>query len=192
MGFAHDGSQGTSQDHSALASSSGSTPSPYDEGRDFVQLPPMTSWAPPSMHQAHQSSNASSRFGSNGNNTPNQFTDTTRSHKRRPSDTEEVEAGIALAGLGLTMPARSEPPSQKPAKKTKKDETKKADKDNKKSCSECRRLKAKCDRVFPCSNCKLKSHTERLTSRSKKRVRACLSGRRFELHAGKTAGPGFH
>lgn len=23
-----------------------------------------------------------------------------------------------------------------------------------KSCSECRRLKAKCDRVFPCSNCK--------------------------------------
>jgi hypothetical protein len=25
--------------------------------------------------------------------------------------------------------------------------------ESKKSCSECRRLKAKCDRVFPCSNC---------------------------------------
>ncbi|ORY31844.1 hypothetical protein BCR39DRAFT_465430 [Naematelia encephala] len=27
-------------------------------------------------------------------------------------------------------------------------------KEGKKSCSECRRLKAKCDRVFPCSNCR--------------------------------------
>ncbi|EIW67603.1 hypothetical protein TREMEDRAFT_33487 [Tremella mesenterica DSM 1558] len=41
------------------------------------------------------------------------------------------------------------------AKKVKKEEKKKnGEKDGKKSCSECRRLKAKCDRVFPCSNCR--------------------------------------
>lgn len=43
----------------------------------------------------------------------------------------------------------------KPYKASKAD-TKKANKtqDGRKSCAECRRLKAKCDRVFPCSNCK--------------------------------------
>ena len=40
-------------------------------------------------------------------------------------------------------------------KKIKSDEAKaKKMQEGKRSCAECRRLKAKCDRVFPCSNCK--------------------------------------
>lgn len=77
--------------------------------------------------------------------------------KRRPSDAEQVEAGMALA----TMAEHAKKSSPRSAaanggtgvKKVKKEDGKKTDKDNRKSCSECRRLKAKCDRVFPCSNC---------------------------------------
>lgn len=83
---------------------------------------------------------------------------------RRPSDEEEVEAGFALAGLGLGLSpqqvrerrdieleqeAAIKPsiPIAVPGKKAVKGGK------GAKSCSECRRLKAKCDRVFPCSNC---------------------------------------
>jgi hypothetical protein len=84
--------------------------------------------------------------------------------KRRTSEeeehAEEVEAGIALAGLGLAVSVT--PPAnvagvKKGSKRAKKEEPAskaKAEKDNRKSCSECRRLKAKCDREFPCSNCR--------------------------------------
>ena len=95
------------------------------------------------------------------------------SHKRRPSDAEEVEAGMALAGLGLGLTvdqvkARRDSMNgfhadETSPKKAKRDKVKKEKegkevkeaKDGRKSCSECRRLKAKCDRVFPCSNCEL-------------------------------------
>lgn len=85
--------------------------------------------------------------------------------KRRTSEederAEEVAAGIALAGLGLAVsvtPPANAVGAKKGAKRSKKEEAAskaKGDKDNnRKSCSECRRLKAKCDRQFPCSNCK--------------------------------------
>ncbi|WWD18802.1 hypothetical protein CI109_103257 [Kwoniella shandongensis] len=77
---------------------------------------------------------------------------------RALSDPEEVEASLALAELKR----RDSAPS---GKKVKKEEDvkpsaatanggKKGDKDGRKSCAECRRLKAKCDRQFPCSNCR--------------------------------------
>jgi len=77
-------------------------------------------------------------------------------------------------------------------KRAKKEEggAKKAEKDNKKSCSECRRLKAKCDRVFPCSNCasdRFVLAMYKLTTRPTTRVCSCLPRRRFELHAGQAA-----
>jgi hypothetical protein len=79
--------------------------------------------------------------------------------KRRPSDAEEVEAGLALANMA-EQAKKASPKSGAgtvnggAVKKSKKEDGKKGDnKDNRKSCSECRRLKAKCDRVFPCSNC---------------------------------------
>lgn len=83
--------------------------------------------------------------------------------KRRLSDAEEVEAGLALATMaeqakkaspkssGVKGNASLETNTAKRVKKE--DSAKKGEKDNRKSCSECRRLKAKCDRVFPCSNC---------------------------------------
>ncbi|KLT39007.1 hypothetical protein CC85DRAFT_251975 [Cutaneotrichosporon oleaginosum] len=49
-----------------------------------------------------------------------------------------------------TSAGRTSPPY---AKKKSKDD-KPAGKDMRRSCAECRRLKAKCDRVFPCSNCR--------------------------------------
>lgn len=92
--------------------------------------------------------------------------------QRRASDAEEVEAGLALAGLGIINNKRRESDNSPPngsaassssaqpssAKKAKKEEKQGSTgggsgKDTRKSCQECRRLKAKCDRVFPCSNC---------------------------------------
>lgn len=83
---------------------------------------------------------------------------------RHPSDAE-TEAGLALAGLGLGL----SPDQLRQSRQTLDDSPgpdiadkkpvikggKKASKAGKgaKSCSECRRLKAKCDRQFPCSNC---------------------------------------
>ncbi|OCF44315.1 hypothetical protein I317_01760 [Kwoniella heveanensis CBS 569] len=74
------------------------------------------------------------------------------SSTRPLSDPGEVEASLALAGLKR----RDSAPMVKKAKKEKEADAKpkKGDKDGKKSCAECRRLKAKCDRVFPCSNCR--------------------------------------
>ncbi|KAK8858908.1 hypothetical protein IAR55_003139 [Kwoniella newhampshirensis] len=76
---------------------------------------------------------------------------------RALSDPEEVEASLALAGLKRRESAPIE-------KKVKREEEvkpnvtsssgKKNEKDGRKSCAECRRLKAKCDRQFPCSNCR--------------------------------------
>lgn len=87
---------------------------------------------------------------------------------RHPSE-EEEEAGLALAGMGLgltagEMRARRESGDVGPANKRVKVENEdpaakdlasgiKKPEQAKKSCAECRRLKAKCDRVFPCSNC---------------------------------------
>lgn len=74
---------------------------------------------------------------------------------RSPNGAEEVEAGMALANLGQATaePARNANANARDTttKRTKKDA---AAKDMRKSCAECRRLKAKCDRVFPCSNCR--------------------------------------
>jgi hypothetical protein len=108
---------------------------------------------------------------------------------------EEVQAGMALATMGMgissnSMQARSDTHATPPdagagagaqMKKAKTDKVKKEEKDKgdakdkekekdkaadgkaevgangqplaKRSCAECRRLKAKCDRQFPCSNC---------------------------------------
>lgn len=90
----------------------------------------------------------------------------TDSPQRKSSEGSEVEASMALSGLGLALPhvshmlgstikrrdehsPRVTPTTQK---KLRKDD--KPAKDTRKSCAECRRLKAKCDRVFPCSNCR--------------------------------------
>nr|XP_019013097.1 uncharacterized protein I206_02594 [Kwoniella pini CBS 10737]OCF51878.1 hypothetical protein I206_02594 [Kwoniella pini CBS 10737] len=75
------------------------------------------------------------------------------------SDPGEMEASLALAGLKRrdSAPTNNGNNSNKKVKKEKEDKNaanKKAEKDGKKSCAECRRLKAKCDRVFPCSNCR--------------------------------------
>ena len=107
-----------------------------------------------------------------------------RTQSQTGSGHEEVQAGMALANMGMGMSpnsykARSDglatPPdagaqSKKP--KVEKDKIKREEQDKikdfkketvevgpngqplaKRSCAECRRLKAKCDRQFPCSNC---------------------------------------
>ena len=142
-------------DYSPIPQHSGTfnnSPSMSGERRGSIQLPPMGSWAPPPLPSPHPDQ-SSARF------LPQDemrfATDKGRAHKRRPSDAEEVEAGLALAGMANR--AKKEPASAgQSQKKAKKDDGKK-EKDNRKSCSECRRLKAKCDRVFPCSNCELPS-----------------------------------
>lgn len=148
---------------------------PGDQGRG-VSLPSMGSWAPPPPIPSPRTPLISPGWGSGPppTNLPGwrdqafvpQPQSAGRSVKRardslpgrQPSDAEEVEAGLALAGLGLGLTAgqvkaRRESMSVKSMKKE--DETKPG-RDGKKSCSECRRLKAKCDRVFPCSNCSQK------------------------------------
>lgn len=97
--------------------------------------------------------------------------------KRPRSGGSEVEAGLALAGLGSSMgttaadgvivktenvEARSNSPVKRKGGKKVKTGVPEEEKPSqpqgtvaKKSCAECRRMKAKCDRVFPCSNCKL-------------------------------------
>jgi hypothetical protein len=86
---------------------------------------------------------------------------------RRPSDEEEREAGLALAGLGLSLTptlsadaahgdSEHEGQDKKPTiKSTNKkggriSETGKA----RNACKECRRLKSKCDKQIPCSTCR--------------------------------------
>jgi hypothetical protein len=89
---------------------------------------------------------------------------------RHPSDEDEREAGLALAGLGLsTTPTGGVPRlqsvpeseiSQGPNKRQRaKAVTKKNDRGSEpgraqNACKECRRLKAKCDKQIPCSTCK--------------------------------------
>lgn len=89
---------------------------------------------------------------------------------RHPSDEEEREAGLALAGLGLSsIPTQStrlqsvpeSETSQGPGKKArakaapvKKERGSEPGKGTN-ACKECRRLKAKCDKQIPCSTCKL-------------------------------------
>lgn len=120
------------------------SPQHSGERSGSIQLPSVGSWAPPT-HPPPDSSHSPPRFPAHDSLPfPHNM-----NHKRPPSDDEEVEAGLALAGMAMV---KKEP--TQPAKKVKKDEGKKGEKDNKKSCSECRRLKAKCDRVFPCSNCR--------------------------------------
>ncbi|ORX37085.1 hypothetical protein BD324DRAFT_424910 [Kockovaella imperatae] len=80
--------------------------------------------------------------------------------KRRPSVVDEEIAGLALADLsaGLSIDEvkarRDNLAGAKSKKKPRKESNVKTENVAKKSCSECRRLKAKCDRVFPCSNCR--------------------------------------
>ena len=81
------------------------------------------------------------------------------STKRSPSNADEEEAGLALAGLGhglsaAQMKARRDSVSTESVPKKAKKNPKQDKGEMRKSCSECRRLKAKCDRQFPCSNCK--------------------------------------
>ncbi|WWC88327.1 uncharacterized protein L201_003236 [Kwoniella dendrophila CBS 6074] len=70
------------------------------------------------------------------------------------SDPGEMEASLALAGLKRRDSAPAGKKTKKEKDDTKNASNKKGEKDGKKSCAECRRLKAKCDRVFPCSNCR--------------------------------------
>lgn len=82
---------------------------------------------------------------------------------------DELEAGLTLAGLKRRDSAPAPVPDEAPEsvkkvkqendegkdeKKEKESQIKKRGEGLKRSCAECRRLKAKCDRVFPCSNCK--------------------------------------
>ena len=126
-----------------------------------VQLPSMGTWAPTSqpshLSWPHTSDQAPQPQSSQQSSDSQQ----TSNLKRRPSDQDEVEAGMTLTGLArkssspptATATRRRKAPA---AKKAKKEETpvKRVEKESRKSCSECRRLKAKCDRVFPCSNCR--------------------------------------
>ncbi|KAL1409129.1 hypothetical protein Q8F55_005956 [Vanrija albida] len=143
-------------------------------------LPPTTgSFAYPSSRgglvaepdsYARRLSAASTVFGGGGGGASSLDTRTgSMDAQRRASDAEEVEAGLALAGLGLINNKRREsessppngsaaasssaqPSSAKKAKKEEKQGSTGGGKETRKSCQECRRLKAKCDRVFPCSN----------------------------------------
>ena len=125
--------------------------------------PPQNGWAQFPVHDMSYDSKGRHTSVINAMGQPAQDRGIKRSRdsSRRPSDADEVEAGLALAGMGMGLSAgemreRSnslDKGSKKPKKATKDDKAKKNDKENKKSCSECRRLKAKCDRVFPCSNC---------------------------------------
>lgn len=70
---------------------------------------------------------------------------------RRPSSSSSSRRNPTPGDVGgSTSATKTSPPH---AKKRSKDE-KPPGKDMRKSCAECRRLKAKCDRVFPCSNCR--------------------------------------
>ena len=135
-----------------------------------VSLPSMGSWAPPPAFPSPHIAQSSPGWGSGPPPTnfpgwrdqgvvlgpqPAKRPRISKS-ERRPSDDVDVQAGLALAKLGLAMPpeeikARRQSTSLKKVRK----EEEKPVKDGRKSCSECRRLKAKCDRVFPCSNCAL-------------------------------------
>ncbi|CAD6563598.1 MAG: hypothetical protein TREMPRED_000005 [Tremellales sp. Tagirdzhanova-0007] len=134
-----------------------------------VSLPSMGSWAPPPAFPSPHIAQSSPGWGSGPPPTnfpgwrdqgvvlgpqPAKRPRISKS-ERRPSDDVDVQAGLALAKLGLAMPpeeikARRQSTSLKKVRK----EEEKPVKDGRKSCSECRRLKAKCDRVFPCSNCR--------------------------------------
>lgn len=70
-------------------------------------------------------------------------------------DPSQALAGLELGGNRRLSPvpprdARRAPPKQTLTRK----EANEKGKDMRRSCAECRRLKAKCDRVFPCSNCR--------------------------------------
>lgn len=142
---------------------------PPSDGGKGVSLPSMGSWAPPPPVPSPRSVQASPGWGSgpppmnlpgwSGQNFTSEPMSAGRGAKResmsdrRPSGAEEVEAGLALAGLGLGLTAGEVKARRDSVTKKVKKEDEKPAKDGKKSCSECRRLKAKCDRVFPCSNC---------------------------------------
>lgn len=92
--------------------------------------------------------------------------------------------------------------SSPPLAGVKEEKSAKVKKDKKtavKSCSECRRLKAKCDRVFPCSNCLLFSHClsdmvgrmALTVCRPTTRMRSGVSRWRPQLYARQTTGPSF-
>jgi hypothetical protein len=139
------------------------------ENGGYVSLPLLGSWAPPAVQpfssvSPHVSNNSTPTLAYQSG--PNLHPSTKRGTKRSPNsdESEEVEAGFALVGLG-GIQIKSKAKRVTPGKKVKTEDkpnsdangaVKKVEKDGKKSCSECRRLKAKCDRVFPCSNCELR------------------------------------
>lgn len=144
---------------------------PADQGKG-VSLPSMGSWAPPPTLPSTRISLPSPGWGSGPppTNLPGWRTEQaayvpepqsagraakrsrdSMNGQRRSSDADEVEAGLALAGLGLGFFAGEMKKRRKSVVVKREDE--RPPKDGRKSCSECRRLKAKCDRVFPCSNC---------------------------------------
>jgi hypothetical protein len=73
------------------------------------------------------------------------------------SDTSRAFAGLNI-DTKLAANASSSGPRRVSPKRSlgglRKDKPADKNKDMRKSCAECRRLKAKCDRVFPCSNCR--------------------------------------
>lgn len=78
------------------------------------------------------------------------------------ADGEEADTSSAFASLNINTNAASTLSSSGPRRVSpkrsivglRKDKGADKPKDMRKSCAECRRLKAKCDRVFPCSNCR--------------------------------------
>lgn len=135
-----------------------------------VSLPSMGSWAPPQTFPSPRAPQSSPGWGTGppptdllgwrdqGAVRESQPVKQSRPSKseRRPSDDDEVQAGFALAKLGSAMsPEELKARRQSTSLKKVKKEDDKFVRDGRKSCSECRRLKARCDRVFPCSNCTL-------------------------------------
>lgn len=130
-------------------------PSPHTRNDVFASHSdtafPTPPWQPDSLPQSQPQSKPPTSVSSTSPGSKKRPRD--RDRARRPSQ-EEEEAGLALAGLGMGLSA-GEMRARRDSTTKKAKVTKSADKekDGKKSCSECRRLKAKCDRQFPCSNC---------------------------------------
>ena len=137
--------------HSSFRGTPTSTSNDGSGRRESVQLPSMDSWAPPPTGSLSRSASVDQSPAAQAwIQAPQRQTaendeglvKVERGQKRRPSDAEEVEASIALAGMGMSLAPSTtggKKSSTAAAKKVKKEDSKRGDnKDNRKSCSECR------------------------------------------------------
>ena len=126
---------------------------------DAAYRPPVQPWTTASRPtSSHAKSPPSGYWTPRHDSYPSAVSPPLTSIKRSPSNADEEEAGLALAGLGhglsaAQMKARRDSLSKESVPKKAKKNPKAEKGEMRKSCSECRRLKAKCDRQFPCSNC---------------------------------------